>query len=273
MFIASLSSGSNGNCYYIGNQNEAVLIDAGISCREIEQRLKRLELPIRKIKAIFVTHEHSDHISGITRLSKKHNIPTYITPHTLEQGRLNLRHDLVHPFHAHEAVNVGKLSVTPFPTLHDACDPHSFIIESNQVNVGVFTDIGAPCDQVKKYFAQCHAAFLESNYDDHMLSTGSYSIALKNRIRGGKGHLSNHQAAQLFLQHRPSFMSHLFLAHLSEENNSPKIVEKLFRKIAGKTEIIVAPRYEETPVYHIHAGPGHNRRRLTSSQFQLSLFQ
>src|ERR1044071_9825266 len=121
MFIASLSSGSNGNCYYIGNQDEAVLIDAGISCREIEQRLKRLELPIRKIKAICVTHEHSDHISGISRLSRKHRIPIYITSGTFEQGRLMLGNDLVRYFRAYEAISVGKLSIIPFPTLHDAC--------------------------------------------------------------------------------------------------------------------------------------------------------
>lgn len=274
LFVASLNSGSNGNCYYVGNQQEAILIDAGISCRETEQRLKRLELPIRKIKGIFVTHEHSDHIYGLPRLSKKHHIPIYITPNTLQQGRINLRNDLVRTFMPHSPIPVGRLTVTPFPIYHDACDPHNFLISGGDVSVGVFTDIGTPCANVRKHFAKCHAAFLETNYDEMMLNTGGYSIALKNRIRGGRGHLSNKEAAQLFKQHKPAFMSHLFLSHLSEENNSPEIVAHLFKKIAGKTEIIIASRHEETQVYQINSqGLIYKTRRQRRDQFQLSLFQ
>lgn len=274
LFVASLNSGSNGNCYYIGNQEEAVLIDAGISCRETEQRLKRLELSIRKIKAIFVTHEHSDHIYGLPRLSKKHRIPIYITTNTLLEGRIPVREDLVCAFTAHEPVTIGKLSITAFPIHHDACDPHNFLISGGGASVGVFTDIGTACTNVKIHFAKCHAAFLETNYDEVMLNNGSYSIALKNRIRGGKGHLSNYEAAQLFKQHKPAFMSHLFLSHLSEENNSPEIAARLFQKLAGNTEIIVASRYEETQVYHINPqGLVYKTKRYFKNQFQLSLFQ
>ncbi len=274
LFVASLNSGSNGNCYYIGNRDEAILVDAGISCRETERRLKRLELSVKKLKAIFITHEHSDHIYGLSRLSKKFNIPVYITDSTCRQARLNLRQDLVFPFTPHQPVTVGNLSVTAFPIHHDACEPHSFKISCNGINVGVFTDIGWACENVKEHFSQCHAAFLESNYDDVMLNTGRYPVNLKNRIRGGKGHLSNKEALQLFLHHRPSFMSHLFLSHLSEENNSPKIVYDLFRKLAGKTEIIVAPRYEETPVFQIAGNFSQpiSRPLMRNSQRQLSLF-
>jgi phosphoribosyl 1,2-cyclic phosphodiesterase len=275
LFVASLNSGSNGNCYYIGNQEEAVLVDAGISCRETEKRLKRLELSIKKVKAIFVTHEHTDHIYGISRLSRKFKIPIYITPETMVQGRLHSGNNMVASFTAFEPVTIGNLTITAFPIHHDACDPHNFIVSGNSVKVGVFTDIGSPCERVKSHFEQCHAAFLEANYDEHMLATGRYPVHLKNRIRGGKGHLSNVQALQLFLQHRPSFMSHLFLSHLSEENNSPKIVERMFRKLAGKTEIIIAPRYEESSLYHIRnvSGPFDNlRRQPVRFQSQLSLF-
>lgn len=275
LFVASLNSGSNGNCYYIGNREEAILVDAGISCRETERRLKRLELSVKKVKAIFITHEHTDHIYGVSRLSKKFNIPVYITDNTCRQGRLNLRQDLMSTFTAHQPVTIGNLSVTAFPVHHDACEPHNFKVSHNGVNVGVFTDIGRACDHVKAHFSECHAAFLESNYDEVMLNTGPYPVVLKNRIRGGKGHLSNREAARLFMQYRPAFMSHLFLAHLSEENNSPKVVYDLFRKIAGKTEIVVAPRYEETQVFHI-AGNGimPSRRPVPkTSQLQLSLFQ
>lgn len=275
LFIASLNSGSNGNSYYIGNQREAVLIDAGISCRETERRMKRLELSLKKVKAIFVSHEHSDHIYGLTRLSRKHSIPVYITSQTLLEGRLTIRQHLVSAFNAYEPVQIGGLSITAFPVLHDACDPHNFIISCDDVNVGVFTDIGSPCEHVTNNFSKCHAAFLEANYDDGMLETGPYTIGLKNRIRGGKGHLSNTQAVQLFIQHRPSFMSHLFLSHLSEENNSPKIVNDLFKKNAGRTEIIISSRYEETPVYQISntSGKLFTERRRSRNPQQLVLFQ
>jgi phosphoribosyl 1,2-cyclic phosphodiesterase len=275
LFIASLNSGSNGNCYYIGNEEEAVLIDAGISCRETERRMKRLELPLKKVKAIFVTHEHTDHIYGVSRLSRKFKVPVYITASTRLQGRLELKEDLAFSFTPYDPIKIGNLTITAIPVHHDASDPHNFKISYNGINVGVFTDIGLACQNIRNNFADCHAAFLESNYDDHMLKTGTYPEALKNRIRGGKGHLSNAQAAQLFLQHRPSFMSHLFLSHLSEENNSPKIVYDLFRRIAGKTTIVVAPRYEESQVYQINNnGHDYNTRPIVKSyQRQLSLFQ
>jgi phosphoribosyl 1,2-cyclic phosphodiesterase len=240
LFVASLNSGSNGNCYYIGNHDEAVLIDGGISCRETEKRMKRLGLSIRKVRAIFVTHEHGDHIHGVPVLSRRHQLPVYITPGTLRFGNVKVREDLIVPFRAYEEVRVGSLSITGFPKLHDAFDPHSFIIECQGIRVGVFTDIGYPCRHVINSFRQCHAAFLESNYDEHMLENGDYPIHLKSRIRGGNGHLSNKQAARLFIDHKPDFMSHLFLSHLSRNNNDPEIVEKLFTGVAGNTKIIVA---------------------------------
>jgi phosphoribosyl 1,2-cyclic phosphodiesterase len=277
LFIASLNSGSNGNCYYVGNEQEAVLIDGGISCRETEKRLKRLELPIRKIKAIFVTHEHSDHINGVTTLSKKYSIPVYITQGTLQFGRVRIKENLVTPFRAYVPITIGNLTITGFPKIHDASDPHSFIVSSSSVTVGIFTDIGLACDDVIKNFEQCHAAFLESNYDEEMLEFGRYPFHLKNRIRCGKGHLSNVQAVQLFVTHRPPFMSHLFLSHLSKENNSPKIVRDLFTKVAGPTKIFIAPRDKETKLYHIRHLPSllANSVRATVSrrQVQLSLFQ
>ncbi len=251
LFITSLNSGSNGNCYYVGNEQEAVLIDAGISCRETERRMKRLGLLMDKVKAIFISHEHGDHISGVTVLAKKYQLPVYITAPTLTYGRLLLSKGSVKSFIPHKPVTIGSLSITAFPKIHDASDPHSFMISCGSVNVGVFTDLGICCEQLIGHFKQCHAAFLEANYDAEMLENGSYPYHLKNRIRGGMGHLSNEQALQLFLEHRPSFMSHLLLSHLSKNNNDPKIVEELFSQHAGDTKIIVASRYKETDVYHI----------------------
>ena len=121
----------------------------------------------------------------------------------------------------------------------------------NAVTIGIFTDIGAPCEHVIRHFQQCHAAFLEANYDEEMLDKGRYPYYLKKRIRGGKGHLSNKQALEIFTTYRPPFMSHLLLAHLSRDNNSPALVQELFDQHANGTQIVVASRFEETAVYHI----------------------
>jgi phosphoribosyl 1,2-cyclic phosphodiesterase len=276
MFICSLNSGSNANCYYLGNQEEAILVDGGLSCRETVKRLKRLGLSIKKIKAIFVSHEHGDHIHGVPALSKKFQLPVYITRNTLEQGKLEIRDDLIEPLRAYAPVSIGDLTITAFPKLHDACDPLSFLVECGSVKVGVFTDIGAPCEHVVRHFEQCHAAFLEANYDDDLLTNGSYPIYLKNRIRGERGHMSNEQALELFARHRPAHMSHLLLAHLSRENNSPKIVKNAFAKIAAGTEIIIASRERESRLYHIRHSPARpfpiRVPKMAYAQSQLSLF-
>ncbi|MBJ6116576.1 MBL fold metallo-hydrolase [Pontibacter sp. BT310] len=249
--ITSLNSGSNGNCYYIGNEREAVLVDAGISCLETERRMKRLGLSMRKVKAIFISHEHSDHIRGVSVIARKYEIPVYITPDTQYHGRLSQERFTAIPFMAYEPVKIGELTITAFPKWHDASDPHSFIVNYQDINIGVFTDIGAPCEHVIKHFGMCHAAFLEANYDDGLLDKGRYPYHLKQRIRSNHGHLSNEQALSLFMEHKPSFMSHLLLSHLSKDNNNPMLVQNLFRLNAAGTEVVVASRYQETPIYTI----------------------
>ncbi len=250
LFITSLNSGSNGNCYYIGNADEAVLIDAGISCRETEKRMKRLELDIKKVKAIFISHEHGDHICGVETLANKHQLPVYITPATLTNGRLRISQHLVHSFTTYQPVQIGALSVLAFPKLHDAIDPHSFVVSGGGINVGVFTDIGTPCKHVTDNFSKCHIAFLEANYDEDMLQNGRYPVHLKRRISGDNGHLSNRQALDLFIQYRSEFMTMLYLSHLSKDNNAPHLALEMFAPHAGDTDVVVASRYKETPVYY-----------------------
>ena len=277
LFITSLNSGSNGNCYYIGNDTEAVLVDAGISCRETEKRMRLLGLSMNKVKAIFVSHEHTDHIRGLAGLAEKYTIPVYITSHTSQNCSIPIKKELANELAAHEPVNIGALSVTAFPKHHDAVDPHSFIITCNAITIGVFTDIGAPCERVTKYFSQCHAAFLEANYDEELLENGKYPQFLKNRIRGGKGHLSNRQALEIFTTHRPPFMTHLLLSHLSKDNNNPLMVQQLFDDHAEGIQIIVASRYEQTAIYTIHQATGVEQPAdgtliLSVRPMQLSLF-
>jgi phosphoribosyl 1,2-cyclic phosphodiesterase len=276
LYIASLNSGSNGNCYYVGNDREAILVDAGISCREIEKRMRRLGLHAGNVKAIFISHEHSDHIRGLTVLSARHQIPVYITPSTMRLGRLQIDPSLVRSFGASEPVAVGGLSVTCFPKFHDAADPYSFTVEGGGTRVGVFTDLGLPCKELIRHFSTCHAAFLESNYDEDMLEKGNYPYHLKNRIRGGRGHLSNSQALDVFKRHRHPFLSHLLLSHLSRNNNSPELVEEIFRPHAGATKVVIASRYEESAVYHIEGIGGKAsaplKKHIPPGELQYSLF-
>ena len=279
LFVASLNSGSNGNCYYLGNEEEGVLIDVGISCREVEKRLKRLDIPVSRIKAVFITHEHNDHIHGVPAFTKKHKLPVFTTEGTILYGNLGneIERERINVFRPYQSVKIGNISVTAFPITHDANDPHNFIVASDSVTVGIFTDIGFPCYHVTQHFAQCHAAFLESNYDEHMLEFGSYPYQLKNRIRGGKGHLSNRQALKLFLDHRPAFMTHLFLSHLSQNNNSPDIVEEVFSGVAHSTHIAVMSRERESSLYLIENNLGLHSKAIRPPvhflEVQLSLFQ
>lgn len=251
LFIASLNSGSNANCYYIGNRSEAILVDAGLSCRETERRMKQLELSMNMVRALFISHEHSDHIVGLVGLAKKYQLPVFISPDTLENCNMPVDKALIRSVKHAKPVKVGELSITPFRKSHDAADPYSFMVSGNALNIGIITDIGYACKRVLKYFSQCHAAFLESNYCEAMLANGNYPAYLKKRISSDEGHLSNDQALELFLNYRSKDLQLLILSHLSKNNNKPELVKKLFNPHAGYTKIAIASRYEAGPVFEV----------------------
>ena len=240
------------NCYDVVNGQEAVLIDAGVSCRETERRMMRMGLRMKSVKAIFITHEHGDHIRGAEVISRKFNIPVYITEKTYTNSRMRLHPQMFIPFEPHQVVKIGNLTVSPFPKWHDAVDPHSFTVSSNGFTAGVFTDIGTVCEHVAKNLNLCNAVFLEANYDEEMLENGRYPAYLKNRIRGMEGHLSNDQALELFTTHGSDGLQLLVLSHISAENNRPDLVHDLFTRHANGIRVVVASRYEESEVFQIH---------------------
>lgn len=251
LYTASIASGSNGNCYYIGNDQEAVLVDVGISCRELERRMARMGLNMDRVKAIFVSHEHTDHIRGLTVVANKYQLPVFLTPKTRAACRLAIPDRLLHLLRPGYDVHVGALEVTPFTKLHDAADPQSFVIREAEVSVGVFTDVGRVCENIIHYFSQCDVAFLETNYDEALLDQGRYPYFLKNRIRGGRGHLSNREALELFERHRSPKLRLLFFSHLSRDNNHPELVKTLFQQHAGSVRMVIAGRDKETAVYRM----------------------
>jgi phosphoribosyl 1,2-cyclic phosphodiesterase len=273
--IASLNSGSNGNCYFIGNEQEAVLIDAGLSYRETMKRMEQLGLDPQQLKAVFISHEHTDHISGLEQLSRKLNLPVYITEKTHNNTSLKLHNELVNTFSADVFVDISSLRILPFTKHHDASDPHSFMVSGNGVHVGVITDAGHACEDVINCFRQCDVVFLESNYCDEMLEKGNYPEVLKKRIRSKKGHLSNMQALDLFLMYKPSHLQLLILSHLSQNNNSPDTALSVFKNHAGNVNVVVASRDAASELFIVEASKNKSPlqpKALSHKPKQLSLF-
>ena len=240
--LCALASGSNGNCYYIGNEQDAVLVDAGISCKQILIRINQAGLDVSKIRGIFISHEHSDHIRGARVLSNKLSIPTWFS-----QGTFNTVSKLEQPaksgiFVPGKTVKIGSFTIHPFLKNHDAAEPCSFRIEYDGWHVGVFTDIGEACSQVKQHLRKCHAVFLETNYDEKMLWDGFYPYHLKQRVASSHGHLSNDQAFELIRDHAGPELVHVFLSHLSGENNSPELAAARFESLTDRFNIKLTSR-------------------------------
>jgi len=178
LLLCAIASGSNGNCYYIGNEREAVLVDAGISARQTIARLQQKNIDPTLIKAIFLSHEHSDHTCGARVLSKRLHVPVFVTSKTFMSMYAHLRPSAPKFFIPGTTIAIGSFKIASFIKNHDAVEPCSFTIEYNGHHVGVFTDIGSICDNVKQYLGRCHSLFLETNYDEKMLWEGRYQWPL-----------------------------------------------------------------------------------------------
>ena len=253
--ICALASGSNGNCYYIGNEVDAVLIDAGITCKQILCRLEERRLDAKKIRAVFISHEHSDHVRGIRVLGKKLDIPAYLTMGTFNSLYFTNQPTAVRFFEPGEPVKVGSFTIYPFLKNHDASEPTSFRIESMGINIGVFTDIGTPCSNVTFQLNKCKALFLETNYDEKMLWEGNYPYHLKKRIGSDVGHLSNKQAFDLLNEHASEELECVFLSHLSAENNTPQKAYEEIEPLSYKFKIKLTSRHEPGEVFGLFCNP------------------
>jgi len=218
-----LASGSGGNACYVETAGTRILVDAGLSGREITRRLALVGIEIDGLDAIFLTHEHGDHIRGAGPLSRRLGIPVYLSKGTLEGGGKTLG-KLPDPrvIEAGETVKVKDILVETFTKCHDAFDPLGMVCCSNGKRFGMATDLGRSTRVVEEHLKGCQALLLEFNHDPVMLEEGPYSLDLKKRITGAEGHLSNDQAARLLGVIGYSGLRHLVLAHLSEINNNPE---------------------------------------------------
>lgn len=249
--ICALASGSNGNCYYVGNETSAILVDAGISTKQILLRMEERGLNPEKLKALFITHEHSDHLRGARVLTKRLQIPVYLTAKTFNGAYKNQRPDNPRFFIPEETVAIDDFTVHPVRKNHDASEPCSFRIEYRNINVGVFTDIGEACENVKAHIGLCDALFLEANYDEQMLRNGSYPFFLKQRVASSVGHLSNDQTFELLDQYTNGNLKCVFLSHISKDNNTHKLAMEAVAPLSERFEIKIASRYEPSELYQL----------------------
>ena len=224
MRFASLGSGSRGNATLVEADSTLVMVDCGFSCRETERRLLQRGVSPADLSAILVTHEHGDHVRGVPLLARKYDLPVWMTRGTrrmLKDDRL----PCVHHFDGHSGFTIGALQVQPFTVPHDACEPCQFAFEYQQLRLGVLTDTGWMTPHILASLQDCDALLLECNHDTGMLAAGPYSDALKARVGGSLGHLSNAQAGHLLAQLDTSRLQHLVAAHLSDKNNRPALAQ------------------------------------------------
>ena len=264
--ICAIASGSNGNCYYIGNDKTAILVDAGISTKQILNRMKERGLDSSKLRALFITHEHSDHMRGARVMGKRLQIPVYMSAKTYDGAYKNLRPDNPRFFQSEQQIEVDEFTVYPVSKNHDAADPYSFRIGYKDINVGVFTDIGEACNNVKEHLSLCNALFLESNYDDKMLWEGRYPQFLKERVASNVGHLSNDQAFELLNQHTNGELRCVFLSHISKDNNTHEKALKTMQPLIEHFEINIASRFKASEVYQLSANSGPKKQIPNKSQ-------
>jgi len=221
MRFAMLGSGSRGNGTVVQAGSTTVLMDCGFMLREAETRLQRLGLFPSDLAGILVTHEHADHIGGVARFARKHRVPVYLTAGTYAAWT-----DPIGPhirnISPHEPFAIGEVRVQPYPVPHDAREPCHFVFGDGAFRVGVLSDAGSVTPHMREVLSGCDALLLEFNHDTQMLAEGPYPPALKDRVGGPLGHLSNAQAAEMLAALDLSRLRHLVLTHLSEKNNTPQ---------------------------------------------------
>jgi phosphoribosyl 1,2-cyclic phosphodiesterase len=259
MIFCNLGSGSRGNSTYIQSGDTAILIDQGFSNKEVCRRMALLDLKPESIRAIVLTHDHSDHSRGIGVFARKHKIPVYITELTAKYlPETVLKNIVVKNFTSGDSLQIGDITLKTFHIPHDAVDPIGLIVSGNGKNLMHLTDIGKPIQsviyQLQEY--DFDLVFLESNHDPFMLKTGPYPLKVQMRIKSRDGHLSNDESLQLFRNISAcSRLKHLVLGHLSAENNTHEIVTTLFNQYKTESKhsysITIARQEDPTIIFKL----------------------
>jgi phosphoribosyl 1,2-cyclic phosphodiesterase len=223
MRFSVLASGSGGNACFVETAYSRILIDAGLSCKELIGRLNLIKIDPESLDALVITHEHMDHIKGAGPLARRLDIPVYINSRTLTRAIRSLGNlPMPVPIHTGQTITLKDLSIETFTKCHDAVDPIGVVISSEGVRLGLVTDLGRSTRLVEDRLKGCYGLIAEFNHDQRMLEDGPYPLDVKRRIRGPEGHLSNTQAGELLKAVAHEDLGCLVLAHLSQINNEPQ---------------------------------------------------
>ena len=250
-----LASSSSGNSTFIRTDRTCILVDAGLSKRDILARLAAVGEAPENLNAILITHEHSDHVSGLVTLAKQLNVPIFITRLTAPAIPWGEYAPNLDCFQAGMTFSVGDIEVDSFTIPHDAIDPVGFCFRAQGIKIGIVTDLGYLTDSIKFHLRGTDLLVLESNHDLEMLKVGPYPWSVKQRVMGRKGHLSNEVVSDFIQSDLDSSISTLVLGHLSEHNNHPEIVRNMAGRAldgAGRslfTRLVVAEPKQQTEVF------------------------
>ena len=261
----SFGSGSSGNCYYLGTATDGLIIDIGIGIRTLKKHCREYGIQLNSVKRILITHDHADHIKSVGSLSHDFNLPVYATQKVHEGIDQNYCvAKKVSPEHKHvltigEQIQLGDFKVRPFAVPHDATENVGYEIEVEGIVFVVLTDVGSITDDIRQAISHANYLVIEANHDVEMLKNGPYPAYLQQRILSGSGHLSNVACGEALVENMNEGLKHIWLCHLSEENNHPelarKTVETILRShgvIPGKdVELEVLKRKVPTGVYEI----------------------
>jgi len=261
MRFSVLASGSKGNSCYVETSNVKILVDAGLSCRELERRLHSAGLSAARLDAIIITHEHVDHVRGAGAVARRYSLPVYTTEGTLDAAR-NVMGKLpaVVPIRTGTPFTLGDMNIEPFTKCHDASDPFGLTFSCGGVKLGIATDLGRGTRLVEERLRGCTALVMELNYDSDMLDSGPYPLFLKRRIKGPEGHLSNGEGARLAASLAHEGLEILVCAHLSEINNNPgaayrEAKNSLSGAGAGHVRLMISDQRMPGPLLELHPRP------------------
>ncbi len=227
----SLASGSSGNCYFLGTEQYGILIDAGIALRTIKKGLKDVGISMEAIRAVFITHDHADHIKAVGGLGEKLHIPVYATAKTHQGINKNYcmtekLHTCVHYIEKQQPMQLADFCIESFEVPHDGTDNVGYCIEINGKIFSFLTDLGEITPTAAEYICKANYLIIEANYDEEMLRMGTYPPYLKERIMSRTGHMSNTDTANFLAEHISEKLKYIWLCHLSKDNNHPELAYK-----------------------------------------------
>jgi phosphoribosyl 1,2-cyclic phosphodiesterase len=240
--FCSLSSGSSGNCYYLGNEFHGILIDAGIASTSIRKFLKDMDISMQTVMGVLVTHNHIDHVRGLEVLTRKNHIPVFTTGKIWESilsPKSKISRDCIREIPLKQKFHLAGFDIEAFPVCHDAPETIGFHICAGDKKITIVTDLGHICQTAAPYIKAANLLVIESNYDEQMLVNGQYPHFLKARIRSDHGHLGNHQTSAFLADIINDNLTHICLAHLSINNNSPEMVLQTLRQTFSAKGIIL----------------------------------